>query len=336
MLAPTLFAGWQARHVADPVVVRDAATGRWRMYYSAAATDEVSPAAWDLWVTGLVTSPDGSRWSYPDAYEPVLTGRPFAEGEVVDERATSAFDALEARAGAVLRRGGLWWMWYTGWNGASRSLGPGLAEKARFRIGAATSPDGVRWTKRPGHADHGAVLAEGPDGAPDALGVASPSVLAGADGLTMWYAADDGGTSRIARATSTDGIAWTRSGVVLEPGGPGALDELGVRHPVVVRTRQGYELWYQGRSRTSPAFHVLRALSADGVRWTRVPGAVALEGDVAPAGDEEIRVGTVIARPDGRRDVFFSKETTETRRTPGGPMSRRSTAIYRQTVGPAR
>ena len=332
VLGPTLFAGWQTRNVAGPVVVREAAAG-WRMYYSGSATEQASDAAWDVWATGLATSRDGRRWSYADGYEPVLSGRRFLEGEVVDPAPrTASFDAQEARVGSVLRVGPRWWMWYTGWDGERRAAGPGRVEKVHFRIGAAVSSDGRRWTKQPGPDGADSVLGLAAAPGESVLAVGSPAVVGDGASFRMWHETYDGATWRIAHATSPDGVHWTRTGVVLEPGPAGALDELGARHPVVVSLPSGYELWYQGRSRSQPAFHVMRARSADGRTWRKVESEVTLHPDPPVGGDEEIQVGSVIARPAGGREVFFSKETAVPRTAAFGIVTSRTTSIYSEIV----
>ncbi|HEV7502756.1 MAG TPA: hypothetical protein VGQ33_22215, partial [Vicinamibacteria bacterium] len=197
----------------------------------------------------------------------------------------------------------------------------------------ATSPDGVVWTKRPGPDEGGSVLGlAAPDG--ERLSVGSPSVVREGTLFRMWHEAYDGATWRLAHATSLDGIAWTETGVVLEPGPPGSLDEAGVRHPVVLASPSGYELWYQGRSRSSPAFHVLRARSADGRNWRKLEGEIGLHADPPARADEEVRVGSVLARPGGAREVFFSKETTTARAAAFGVVSSRTTSIYAEVVAP--
>jgi hypothetical protein len=307
------------------------------MFYSGSATEQVNDAAWDVWATGLATSADGRRWAYADGYEPVLPAHPFLEGEVVDAALRAqAFDAMEARVGSVVHAGAAWWMWYTGWNGDDRAVAGGGQEKVHFRIGAAVSTDGVAWTKRAGAAGAGAVLGLAAAGGTDAVSVGAPAVVREGTGFRMWHETGDGTTWWIAEASSPDGLVWTKTGVTLEPGPAGSLDELGTRHPVVVAAASGLELWYQGRSRASPAFHVLVARSTDGRTWRKLPGEIALHPDPPPAGDEDLRVGSVLRRPDGRRDVFFSKETRTARAAPLGTVESRTTAIYAEVVAEPR
>lgn len=335
VLAPTGFPGWQTRNVCFPLVVRDPARAVWRMYYTGSATEQISDSAWDLWMTGVVSSRDLVRWTYPDDYEPVLVGRRWREGDLVDlAGGTPPFDAIVAAATSIRRDGARWQAWYTGWNGDERPLGGGRVEQVHFRIGHATSTDGLVWKKRAGAAEGGATLGLGGAGAIDALAAAHPTVLKVGATYHLWYEAYDGRAWRIAQARSPDGVAWTKEGVALEPGAEGALDALGARDPVARKTSGGFELWYQGRSRSSPAFHVLRARSFDGLTWTKDEGEVALHPDPPLTGDERVHVGSLLPQPDGSLLVFFAKETATPRPAPWGPITDRTTAIYSEIVRP--
>jgi hypothetical protein len=335
LLAPTNFPGWQTHNVTFPVVVRDPARGVWRMYYTGSATDQVSDSAWDLWSTGVATSRDLLRWSYPDDYEPVLVGRRWRQGDLVSLTGQEpAFDAIRAAVTSVWRDGTEWRAWYTAWGGDERALGAGHVEPVHFRIGLATSPDGLTWTKRPGGAEQGAALGLGEPGSIDAVSAAHPSVVKVGTTYHLWYEAYDGRTWRIAHARSADGRSWTKEGAALEPGGEGALDATGARRPVVRHTPAGYELWYQGQSSARPAFHVLRARSADGVTWTKDAAEVSLHPDPPLKEDERIHVGSLLPRPDGSLLVFFAKETAAARSATWGTLEDRTTAIYSETVRP--
>jgi hypothetical protein len=150
----------------------------------------------------------------------------------------------------------------------------------------------------------------------------------------MWYEAFDGRQWRIAAGRSSDGRTWTREGVALEPGGAGAPDELGARDPVVVKRGGRWELWYQGRSRAAPLFHVLRARSDDGLRWTKLPGEVALHHDPPLRAEEAVHVDSVLVRPDGSCHVFFARQKTLSRRAAWGEARTRSFHVYSEVVDP--
>jgi hypothetical protein len=321
--------------VTFPVVVRDPARGLWRMYYTGSATDQVGDAAWDIWSTGVATSRDLERWSYPDDYAPVLTGPRLHEGDLLDLSGREpAFDAILVAATSVLRDGAQWRAWYTAWGGDERALGAGRVEPVHSRIGEAVSADGLVWKKRPGAGEQGAALGLGAAADIDSMSVGHPSVVKVGTTYHVWYEAYDGRTWRIAHARSADGMSWRKDGIALEPGAEGALDALGARHPVARRTATGYELWYQGRSASRPSFHVLRARSPDGTTWTKDPGQIALHPDPPVKEDERIHVGSLLPRPDGSLLVFFAKETANARAATWGTLVDRSTAIYSEAVRP--
>lgn len=333
VLAPRFFPTWQARNVAFPFVTVDPGSGLYRMYYAGSGAAQIGESAWDQWATGLATSRDGRRWRLADDYEPVLRPWRFANGEVTGPARAARFDAMAAFGVCVLRDGPRHLMWYTGWNGDDEPAGEGRARPVHHRIGLATSADGARWTAHGGD-EAGAVLGLGPEGSADSKSAGQPFVLREAGAFRMWYEAFDGRTWRIATARSSDGIAWAREGVALEPGGPGALDELGARDPVVVRRRGRYELWYQGRGRAAPEVRVLRATSGDGRAWTKAAAPVDLPLDEPLEPGESLHADSVLVRADGSCRVFFGREKTMRRRAAWGIAASRSFHIYSAVVDP--
>lgn len=331
-VSPRFFPVWQARNVAFPFVLRDSQTGLLRMYYAGSGAAQLGPSAWDQWATGLATSRDGIRWTFPHDYEPVLPAYRFATGEVVEPARRAHFDAMGAFGVCVLRDGPRWLMWYTGWNGDDAVDAAGRAQPVHYRIGLATSPDGVEWTPQPGDAGAGAVLGLGPEGTADSVAAGQPFVVREGGAYRMWYEAFDGRTWRIATARSSDGRAWTRAGVALEPGTAGARDALGTRNPVVVQRRGRWELWYQGRSAASPSFHVLRASSDDGRVFTKLRGEMLPD---PPLRDEEaLHADSAIVLPGGALRVFFARERTLARRVAWGQARSHSFHIYSAVVDP--
>lgn len=335
ILSPRFFPGWQSQNVCYPFVIRDESDGLYRMYYAGSGSEQFNDSVWDVWATGVVTSADTITWRYPDSYEAVLLGRRFMEGDVVEVGdAASSFDAIWAIGACVIKDGAGFKAWHTGWDGQTEHLGGGITNKVGFRIGYATSPDGNVWTKVAGAHGRGAVLGLGAAGEPDAKAAAHPHVLKAGGGYRMWYEGYDGTAWRILYATSGNGVDWTKQGVVLEPGESGALDELGVRNPVVFVRKGLHELWYQGQSRSAPRYHVMRAVSPDGMIWTRVPGEIVLHPDPPVSGSERILVDSVIVLPDESVQVFFAKEVSTTRHLACGSITNRSFHIYTEVVNP--
>ncbi|MDO8681911.1 MAG: hypothetical protein Q7N50_00320, partial [Armatimonadota bacterium] len=212
-----------------------------------------------------------------------------------------------------------------------------------FRIGYATSPDGIHWTKRPGKAGSGSVLGLGTEvkndfhgyGQPDYKGAGQPFVIK--EGLTyrMWYEGFDGRVWRIFYAVSNDGVKWDAKGALLNGGSRGSLDELGLRNPVVIKRKGEYELWYQGRSGGLPNYHVLRATSPNGIGWTKIQGEVTLHPPSPVTKNEEIFVDSILVQPDGSCQVFYSKEnTTISQASDGGINESKRFANYMEVVNP--
>src|SRR5688572_693136 len=335
ILSPKFFPGWQAQNVSFPFVVDDKRTGHYKMFYAGSGTTYVNDSTWDQWVTGLVTSKDGRTWIYPDNYEAVLFANKFLEGDVVDPAASAGiFDSIFAYGLCVVQDGPLYKGWYTGWNGETRQMGGGLSDKINFRIGYTTSSDGVNWNKTVGSAGGRAVLGPGNADDADSRGAAHPHVLYADGGFRMWYEGYDGTTWRILYATSRDGLNWSNQGVALDLGATNTLDELGLRNPMVLVRGGHYELWYQGQSRSTPQFHVMRARSTDGLTWKKIPGEVHLHPENPVSGNERILVDSAIILPDGRVQVFFAKESITGRQVTYGVVERRNHYIYTQIVNP--
>jgi len=334
IVSPRFFPGWQAHNVAFPAVLSDSTTGGYRMFYAGSPAGRINASTWDRWVTLTATSRDGLAWTFPDDYEPVLFAHRFREGEVADQgERTGRFDSVSAFGSSALRERAGYRLWYTGWSGAHEPVSAGVVRDVGFAIGLATSPDGVKWTKRPGNAGAEAVLAPAP-GEPDARGAGQPCVLRDGAALRMWYECFDGTRWRICSATSTDGTVWAKEGMALDVGAEGAPDALGLRNPVVVRRRGTYELWYQGQGGAAPHYRVLRARSPDGKTWTRLAGEVALHPETAVADDERIHVDSVVVLPGGAARVFFAKEITTRHETAYGAIANRSYHIYTEIVRP--
>lgn len=159
-------------------------------------------------------------------------------------------------------------------------------------IGYATSPDGLHWTPA-----HDVVLGPDPQSEPEILEVTRPFVLIEDHGFTMWYSAHHAEQVVLCRATSTDGVAWSRPRVIFEPEQP--WEKAAVMCPSVLRDDAGtYHLWYSGGERYEPDA-VGYATSPDGIRWTRVRSTPVLRADPGSGWERDRVAGAHVFRHDG-------------------------------------
>jgi len=173
----------------------------------------------------------------------------------------------------VVDGGGTYWMFYEGAN---------WGEAQQAKIGCATSPDGLAWTR----CAENPVLVPGDPGAWDESWAADPAVLMEGTTFKMWYRGRSaGGTNAIGYATSPDGVTWTKDGAnpVLQ-GTPGTWDENDARgHSVWYDSVSTYHLWYASNGRIG------HAASADGIAWTKTTDPVLQPGWYGEWGEPVVR-----------------------------------------------
>jgi|GEM_PF-3397139 len=210
---------------------------------------------------GYATSPDGISWTL---VAPVVLAPSFD---------SNSFDQLEASQGWVIVDGDTFKMWYWGFNSTFGQYGLNS-------IGYAWSTDGSNWTRVKGLGMYGSVYDPIMDGLPAGFGLATPCVVKDGNQYHLWYSRVDivSYLFRIAYATSPDGTRWTNvpgsgtAGAVLDWGKWGDFDEISVSWPAVIKTAQGFEMWYAGVDTTDKISRLGHAISADGINWTRVRG----------------------------------------------------------------
>jgi len=181
---------------------------------------------------GLATSNDGISWT-KYAGNPVL------------KRSTFGLDQSYMASPYVIKLNTEYWMWYTGRNTTYPQ------PNSVARILAATSYDGISWTKDPSPA----ITPSSNSTAWDSGSVYSASVIFDGTNFGLWYT----GTNQtymlpqIGFASSPGGGNWTRSALnpILSPGAPGSWDSAGVEQPSVIVAANGFMLYYDGFSQST-------------------------------------------------------------------------------------
>ncbi len=195
--------------------------GTYRMWYTYAYPDAYAIP----WQVRYSTSPDGIHWT------------PVVNYSVLNVTA-GAWDSATLSPGPVLHNETGYWMWY----GATED---GMV----WRVGLASSPDGVHWTKYAGNP----IIVPPFAGTWDDFRVHPSSILEIRGELVMWYVSDDTDlVQRIGIATSTDGVRWTPSPKpVLDVGASGTWDSGSLSRVFVVQQGDSFQMWFTGRDGTS-------------------------------------------------------------------------------------
>lgn len=180
------------------------------------------------------------------SYDGISVGRQVSNPVMTVGTGGSWDDALIQHP-YVLKDGATWKMWYSGQDGAI------------FKIGYATSADGITWTKSVSNP----VLSVGGGGAWDENSVLFPTVYkdAGAAAAKRWKMLYSGqnaaGKTQIGYAYSADGISWSKGGSnpVLSNGSGGESDDEGLIAGSLVEDNNIFYFYYGGREETTFPFN---------------------------------------------------------------------------------
>jgi hypothetical protein len=215
---------------------------------------------------GVAESTDGAVWRRLNDGKPVL--------KIADP---GRFDDGQLLSPEVKFDGRLFRMWYTGMASLWHPSGFGF-----YRIGLATSVDGIRWQRAAGGRP---VFDVGLADSPDEVQAATPTILRDGNGYRMWYAAwSPRHNHTICAARSDDGLQWRRENDGLPITG---LSPSIAFAPAVTRLGDRLLLVYQALQ-AKPGLYA--AVSDDGLAWT-----MCREGRpiVEPGGPEDFDAGLV-------------------------------------------
>ena len=272
---------FDSTHAKYPCVLK--VGDEWWMWYNGRTDDAFTGSV------GLATSKDGLAWTKQNDGEPVLQHGP-----------PGTSDSTKADHPAVLHFDGRFHMWYTA--GDARS---------RYKIGYATSPDGIHWTRQNGGKP---VLGPGAKGKFDDQVLLHPAVVRDDTGvLHIWYnGVGPQGSFRVGHATSTDGVRWERQNggdPVLAPGKVGEYQENYVYNVMVLLADGAYHMWYTAmllkddtelrRGHVPKANSITYASSPDGTHWTKDKTPTLFNGPPGSLDAYACFACYVVPRPDG-------------------------------------
>ena len=161
------------------------------------------------------------------------------------------------------------------------------------------------------------VLDHGPAGQWDDRGVGRPSVIYSGSSFTMWYSGigSNANTTNwygIGRATSTDGITWSRdANPVLKPGSAGAWDSGGLPQRgggVVILDDGMYKMWYDGVSMngTKIFIQIGYATSNDGINWQKYAGNPVLSPGPLGSFDDQMIFDPTVVRTGSTYVMYYA------------------------------
>jgi predicted GH43/DUF377 family glycosyl hydrolase len=233
----------------------------------------------------LVTSLPAAATLTKDASNPVVTTQ------------ASTYYSQYLSQPFVLPMNGSYWMYFAAGTNVGHS-GAGIAR--------ATSTDLRNWT-----VDASPLLS--PSAASyDAYALTHPYVFPDPEGsgyIMLYTAWTSSLSSQLARATSSDGVNWTKTGVVLGPAASG-WDNFAVGMAARIGyapLTDTYTLYYSGTSATTGGGYALgRATSSDGVTWTRDASNPVMDRGGAGSADQDDAQGGKITSWSGTLYYYYS------------------------------
>ncbi len=188
----------------------------------------------------------------------------FYEGNPVLQQSNNCqWDCLYIDPGAMVYQDGTFHMFFNGIYGFPVPVG----------VGYATSTDGYHWTRQVSEPVLSAKALSGSNLMGSNLFVTSALVEDDGTWVLYFYTLSGGtfnGPGDIGRATAPAPTGpWTIDPEpVLSPGPSGAWDEVQVNAPNVLKTKDGYVMYYDARG-SDPASMIGMATSSDGVHWQK-------------------------------------------------------------------
>jgi len=265
----------------DPYVMRDGDI--YKMWYGTNRN-----GSWTQ--IGYAISSDGINWARH--IEPVLPLGSYG-----------SWDDEDVETPTVVKYNGMYHMWYCA---RGEPEGSPWSPEATYRIGHATSPDGINWNKDP----YNPVILLGDQNINewDWAVTAEPAVIVEDGIFKMWYVGGNIINNKfylhIGYAISSDGSQWSKysENPVLS-----SMKYNGITTPSILHTGNGYELWYSifNERKGIPAGPFRYAFSSDGINWTMYPGNVLKKGPLG-AWDSTGVFGPTVLLENNEYNMWYS------------------------------
>jgi hypothetical protein len=226
----------------------------------------------------------------PLKWQKVESSTTGLHGSILGLGAPGSFDEVGNFTVSAFKDGDTTFLYY---GGAEAGGDCGGINNAHWRIGLATSTDGLNFTRVPGDQTGGAVVDNGDAGRFDSFLTYRPFVLKDGAVWRMWYNGSDkpfkdchvapgpsqlADDRRIGYAESADGVHWTKlydgdgpDGSVLPLGAQGQIDAQQVGYVWVLKDGTQYKMYYSANDVTN-TWRVALAVSTDARHWTKRPG----------------------------------------------------------------
>jgi hypothetical protein len=198
---------------------------------------------------GYATSPDGTTWTK------------YSENPVLKPGPGGDWDDHTLQGCSVLKMDTIFHMWYTGHTGTILN--------ENYRIGHATSQDGILWVR---DIANNPVLERGASGEWDDVWVINGAVIFDSTQFHMWYLGWDGNDDHVqtGHATSPDGVTWIKD--PYNPVIPSLIKQWDFPNAGVVSAiydGKNYKMWYNGGEHW--LWNLGYATSDDGSSWEKYP-----------------------------------------------------------------
>ena len=254
VLQPGSSGEWDDGGFAGQAVLYDSNEGIYKIWYGASDGNNFR--------IGYATSSDGIAWTKYD--DPSTTDPPYAESDPVLGLGPGSFESVWVYFPQVIFDGTTYHMWYAGTNGNTD------------RVGYATSPDGITWTK---DTLHNPVLNLGASGSWDDAGVDPGPVQYDGTTFEMLYSGFDGTVFQAGYAASTDGFTWNKSGDIILPVGSGSNWDYPRANPSTVVYNPYLSKYFMLYSGGAFGYWKIGYATADSFEgpWTKNPSAI-MEG----------------------------------------------------------